>query len=296
MASIGFLGLGTMGRGMVKNLLAAGHDVTAWNRTTLDEADSAALGVRMADTAAAAADGKDFVMYCLSDDVAVRDIVLDEGGLASTVGAHSIVIDLSTIDPLTSADEAAAFGDRGVRFIDAPVFGSKGEANAGGLWIVVGGDRAAFDSAREVLEPISETLHYMGPSGSGARMKLVGNLVVAAQLEALGESLTLASKAGLDLRDVLGVLAVTDFKSPIFDGVGAAVIAGDYSPSFALKLMLKDARLVSTFAERLGAPIPGTRATLSTIEKAVGAGWGEENASALIKVLATEAGTDLRVS
>lgn len=123
-------------------------------------------------------------------------------------------------------------------------------------------------------------------------MKLVGNLTVAAQLEALGESLTLACKAGLDLRDVLGVFAVTDFRSPIDDGVGNAVIKGDYSPSFALKLMLKDALLVQAFADRLGAPVPGTEATLGTIRKAVDAGWGEENASALIKVLAAEADTD----
>jgi len=150
-----------------------------------------------------------------------------------------------------------------------------------------------FESARGVLEPISDSVHYMGPSGNGTRMKLVGNLIVAAQLEALGESLSLASKAGLDLHDVLGVLKVTDFRSPIFDGVGAAVVEGDYSPSFALKLMLKDARLVTAFADRLGVAVPATTATLGTIEKAVESGWGEENASALIKVLAREAGVDL---
>ncbi|MGV8876297.1 MAG: NAD(P)-dependent oxidoreductase [Rhodoglobus sp.] len=296
MARIGFLGLGTMGQGMVRNLVAAGHDVTAWNRG--DRADSfyKEIGATQADSIADAVTGFDFVLYCLSDDSAVRDVVLSEAGIVASVSATSIVIDLSTIDPETSAEEAAAYAAKGIRFLDAPVFGSKGEAANGGLWIVVGGDRAVFDAAEQVLAPISESTHYLGVSGNGAKMKLVGNLIVAAQLEALGEALTLAKKADLDLRDVLGVLAVTDFKSPIFDGVGAATIAGDYSPSFALKLMLKDARLVGAFADRMGAPIPGTRATLGTIEKAVAAGWGEENASALIKVLAAEANTDLRVS
>jgi 3-hydroxyisobutyrate dehydrogenase-like beta-hydroxyacid dehydrogenase len=293
MARIGFLGLGTMGQGMVSNLVAAGHEVTAWNRSPVDASEG---GVVYVESISEAVADKDFVMYCLSDDAAVRSVVLGEGGVAGAVVQPTIVIDLSTIDPLTSAEEAAAFAARGLRFLDAPVFGSKGEAASGGLWVVVGGEREVFAAAREVLDPISESLHYMGASGNGAKMKLVGNLLVAAQLEALGESLTLASKAGLDLRDVLGVIEVTDFKSPIFDGVGAAVIAGDYSPSFALKLMLKDARLVSAFADRLGVPVPGTRATLGTIEKAVDAGWGDENASALIKVLSSEAGADLRVS
>jgi 3-hydroxyisobutyrate dehydrogenase-like beta-hydroxyacid dehydrogenase len=296
MAHIGFLGLGTMGQGMVKNLVAAGHQVTAWNRSALSGAQFAELGATPASTIAEAVQGFDYVMYCLSDDVAIRDVVFGAGGVVELVQNPSIVIDLSTIDPLTSAEEAAAFAEKDIQFLDAPVFGSKGEAASGGLWIVVGGAKDVYDAAQEVLAPISETTHFMGANGNGAQMKLVGNLIVAAQLEALGEALTLASKAGLDLRDVLGVLAVTDFKSPIFDGVGAAVIANDYSPSFALKLMLKDARLVGAFADRLGSPIPSTRATLATIEKAVDAGFGAENASALIKILANEAGADLTVS
>jgi len=293
MSSIAFVGLGTMGRGMVSNLVAGGHDVTVWNRTAPAADDPLLKGAGRADTAKEAVADADFVMYCLADDEAVRQVVLAPDGLAETVDTASIVIDLSTIDPETSAAEAEAYAARGIRFLDAPVFGSKGEAEHGGLWVVAGGDREVFDAAREVLDPISETVHYMGRSGNGAKMKLVGNLVVAAQLEALGESLTLAKKAGLDLADVLGVFAVTDFKSPIFDGVGAAVLKGDYSPSFALKLMRKDGRLVKAFAERLGSPVPATTATVSTIERAVDAGWGEENASALIKVLAADAGVDL---
>jgi 3-hydroxyisobutyrate dehydrogenase-like beta-hydroxyacid dehydrogenase len=278
---------------MASNVASAGHEVTAWNRTHRDFGALEDEGVRWEPDLAKALAGADYVMYCLADDRAVRELVLSAGGVAELADTGSVVIDLSTIDPETSAEEATAFAARGIRFLDAPVFGSKGEAAAGGLWVVAGGDREVFDQALEVLKPISETVHYMGTAGNGARMKLVGNLAVAAQLEALGESLTLASKAGLDLRDVLDVFAVTDFRSPIFDGVGSAVLEGDYSPSFALKLMLKDALLVRDFAERLGAPVPGTEATLGTIKKAVDAGWGEENASALIKVLAAEAGAEL---
>jgi 3-hydroxyisobutyrate dehydrogenase-like beta-hydroxyacid dehydrogenase len=290
LATIGFLGIGTMGQGMVRNLVSHGHEVVAWNRSDFD---AEALGAKRASSISEAVIGFDYVMYCLSDDKAVEEVVLSTDGVLTHVQEQTIVIDLSTIDPVTSAMESSGFAARGVRFLDAPVFGSKGEANAGGLWIVVGGDREVFDKAQEVLTPISETTHYMGISGNGAQMKLVGNLIVAAQLEALGEALTLAKKANLALTDVLGVLHVTDFKSPIFDGVGQAVIKGDYSPSFALDLMLKDAKLVKKFADRMNSPVPGTEATLGVIAEAVADGWGKENASALIKVLSKKAGVDL---
>ncbi|WP_426242089.1 NAD(P)-dependent oxidoreductase [Nocardioides sp. LHG3406-4] len=293
MSTIAFTGLGTMGRGMVANLVRAGHQVTVWNRSPVASDDAQLIGAQRAASLPEAVAGADFVLYCLADDEAVQQVVLAPGGLAESVDTGSIVIDLSTISPGQSAAEAEAFAARGVRFLDAPVFGSKGEAAAGGLWVVAGGDRETFDASRDVLDAISETVHYMGGSGNGAKMKLVGNLIVAAQLEALGESLSLAKKAGLDLDDVLGVLKVTDFRSPIFDGVGSAVVAGDYSPSFALKLMLKDGRLVKQFAQDLEVKVPGTEATVTTIERAVESGWGEENASALIKVLAADAGVDL---
>ena len=293
MSKIAFIGLGTMGRGLAGNLLTAGHHVTVWDRSNAPVAAMEALGAHHAETLSDAVRGANFVMYSLSDDAAVHQVVLAPGGLADVVDSDSIVIDLSTIDPDTSAQEAEAFARRSVSFLDAPVFGSKNEAASGGLWVVVGGQRDIFERALEVLKPISATVHYMGSAGNGTRMKLVGNLIVAAQFEALGESLSLAKKAGLDLADVLGVLKVTDFRSPIFDGVGAAVVAGDYSPNFALKLMLKDGKLIQAFADRLGVAIPGTRATVRTIERAVEAGWGEENASSLIKVLAADAGVNL---
>jgi 3-hydroxyisobutyrate dehydrogenase-like beta-hydroxyacid dehydrogenase len=270
--------------------------VTVWNRSEAPIAAAVAAGATSESTIALAVKAADVVMYCFSDDAAVRSVVLDENGLASVVDRNSIVIDLSTISPEASAAERDAFEARGVRFLDAPVFGSRGEANSGGLWIVVGGDTDVFDAAKSVLDPISETVHLMGPGGSGVRMKLVGNLVVASQLLALGESLTLAAKAGLDLKKVLQVLNVTDFRSPIFDGVGPAVLADDYSPSFALKLMQKDVRLIQAFATGLGTAIPSVTAAAKYVDAAMDAGWSEQNASALIKAISAEAGVSLSVN
>lgn len=290
MKKIAYLGMGTMGRGMAANLLKAGYPVTVWNRTPERCTPLVALGAKQATTPAEAAAGAELVMYCLSHDAAVEDLVWGAGGLLSAVQAGQVVIDMTTLHPATSLREAAAYAAKDVRFLDAPVFGSKNEAAGGGLWIVVGGDKALYEEVKPVLEVLSETTHYMGENGKGASMKLVGNLVVAAQLEALGEAMVLATKAGLDPDDVLGVLHVTDFKSPIFDGVGRALVARDFSTHFALKLMLKDANLIARFAQDLNVPIPAAAATREVIKAAINKGWGEENASAFIRNLEEQAG------
>lgn len=294
MKEIAYLGLGIMGRGMAANLLKAGYPVTVWNRTAARCAPLVEQGARQASTPADAVAGADVIMYCLSDDGAVEDLLWGSGKLLDAVQVGQIAIDLTTLHPTTSRKEAAAYAERGVKFLDAPVFGSKNEAANAGLWIVVGGDRALYDEMKPILETISETTHYMGESGKGASMKLVGNLVVASQLEALGEAMVLATKAGLDPQDVLGVLHVTDFKSPIFDGVGAALAQRDFETHFALKLMLKDANLIASFAQDLNSPIPALAAIRENIKAAVNKGWGEENASAFIKTLEEAGGVQVK--
>ncbi len=293
MTNIAYLGLGIMGRGMSTNLIKAGHAVTVWNRTPERCKPLVEQGARQAATPAEAVDGADVIMYCLSDDRAVADLVWGEGRLVDAVRPGQIVLDMTTVHPDTSRAEFAAFTERGVEFLDAPVFGSKNEAANGGLWIVVGGKREVYDQVLPLLEPLSETTHYMGGNAMGSSMKLVGNLVVAFQLEAIGEAMILATKAGLDPHDVLGVLHVTDFKSPIFDGVGGALVRRDFDVNFALKLMLKDANLISRFAQDLNVPLPGVAAIRENIKAGVNKGWGEENASAFIKYLEEAAGVQV---
>jgi len=290
MEKIAYLGLGIMGQGMAANLVKAGYPVTVWNRTAARCEPLAAQGATQASSVAEAVAGADVVMYCVSDDAAVEALVFGEGGVLAGVKAGQIVVDLTTIHPDTTRQEAAAYAEKGVRFLDAPVFGSKNEAANGGLWIVVGGDRDLFEQVKPILEILSETTHYMGGTAMGTSMKLVGNLVVASQLEALGEAMSLATKAGLDPEDVLGVLHVTDFKSPIFDGVGQMLINRDFTTHFSLKLMLKDANLIARFAQDLNVPVPASAATREVIKAAVNKGWGGENASAFIKQLEEQAG------
>lgn len=296
MEKIAYLGLGIMGRGMVANLLKAGYPVTVWNRSQERTQPLVALGAQAAPTAADAVSEADVILYCLSDDAAVTDLVFGSGALLTGVKPRQIVLDMTTVHPDTSRSEAAAYAERGVEFLDAPVFGSKNEAANGGLWIVVGGKREVYERVKPILEVLSETTHYMGETAMGASMKLVGNLVVAFQLEAIGEALILATKAGLDVEDVLGVLHVTDFKSPIFDGVGAALARRDFETNFALKLMLKDANLISRFAQDVKSPTPALAVIREMIKGGVNQGWGEENASAFIKNLEMQAGVEVRTA
>lgn len=295
MEEIAYLGMGIMGRGMAQNLVHAGYDVTVWNRTPEKTEPVVEKGAKKAETIAEAVKGADVILYCLADDAAVQDVVFGEDGVLATVEEGQIVVDMSTVYPDTVLREAEAYAKKGVGFLDAPVFGSKNEAAEGGLWIVVGGERDLFETLKPVLEPLSATLHYMGTSGNGARMKLVGNLIVASQLEALGEAMVLATKAGLDPEDVLDVLHVTDFRSPIFDGVGEMLVNRNFEPYFALELLLKDANLIARFAEELNAPIPATAAIRENIKAAVNKGWGEENASAFIKELEERGQAEVKV-
>jgi 3-hydroxyisobutyrate dehydrogenase-like beta-hydroxyacid dehydrogenase len=293
MAKVSFIGLGIMGSGMVSNLVKAGHNVTVWNRTDSKYKEIEKIGAKTVTDPAQLLAGADFLMYCLADDAAVDAVFLNGPSLASKVEKGTIVIDLSTIDPETSAAERKIYEDHGIAFLDAPVFGTKGEARDGGLWIVIGGAEDVYKKSLPVLEPISETLHYMGVGGNGTKMKLVGNLLVASQIVSIGEALTLAKKAGLDLTKVLDVAAVADFKTPIYAGVGAGVIKDDYEVNFPLKLMLKDARLIQAFANRLDSPVSIAVTTEELAKEGVDAGMGELNASAIVKVISNRAGVNL---
>jgi len=294
MERVAYLGLGTMGSGMAANLVRAGYPLTVWNRSPEKTRPLVELGATQASTPAEAVADVNVVMYCLSNDQAVQSVLFSDEGVLEGAHADQIALDMSTVHPETSRLEYGAFSDQGVQFLDAPVFGSKGEAREGGLWIVVGGNRGVLDHVRPILEPLSASVHYMGGTGMGTSMKLVGNLIVAAQMEAVGEALILATKAGLDPNDVMDVLDVVDFRSPLISGVGRSLAGRDFSTSFALRHMLKDANLIARLAEELQSPIPETAVVRETLKAAVNQGWGDENASALIKALEVQAGAEVK--
>src|SRR6201993_950233 len=290
---ISYVGLGTMGSGMVSNLLKAGYELNVWNRSVERNKPFARKGARVADTPANAVRDVDLVMYSLSNDQAVEEVVFGANGILSEIKQGQIAIDMSTVLPATSLREQEAYAKRGVDFIDAPVFGSKNESANAKLWIMAAGSKAAFEKVKPVLEHLGQSIHYFGKNGNATAMKLVGNLIVALELEALAEGLILAQKAGLDLNTVMEVVKVADFRSPLLVGIGQNILKRDFSTSFALELMLKDAGLIEKFADGLKSPIPALRVAEKNLASAVALGFGQENASALIKALEKEAGAEV---
>jgi len=291
--TISYLGLGTMGSGMASNLLKAGYQLTVWNRSAEKCKPFARKGARVAKSPADAARDVDLVIYMLSNDQAVEEVVFGAKGILGGIKEGQIAMDMSTVLPAMSLREQEAYAKRGVDFLDAPVFGSKQEAADAKLWIMAAGNKAIFEKVKPVLEKLGQTVHYFGKNGNAAAMKLVGNLIVALELEALSEGLVLARKAGLDLNTVMEVVKVADFRSPLLASNGENILKRDFSTSFALELMLKDASLIEKFGESLKSPIPALRVVEKNLASAVDLGFGKENASALIKALEKEAGVQV---
>jgi 3-hydroxyisobutyrate dehydrogenase-like beta-hydroxyacid dehydrogenase len=292
--TISYLGLGTMGSGMASNLLKAGYELTVWNRNAEKCELCARKGARVAATPADAVRDVELIMYSLSNDQAVEDVVFGAKGILSGSKEGQIAIDMSTVVPATSLRELEAYAERGVDFLDAPVFGSKNESANAKLWIMAAGNKAIFERVKPVLEHLGQTVHYLGKNGNAAAMKLVGNLMVALEMEALAEGLVLAQKAGLDLNTVMKVVSVADFRSPLLVSNGQNILKRDFSTNFALELMLKDATLIEEFGESLQSPIPALRVVKKNLASAVAHGFGNENASALIKALENQAGVEVK--
>ena len=291
---ISYLGLGTMGSGMASNLLKAGYTLTIWDRTPEKCGPLARKGARAEKTPADAVRDTDLVLYSLSDDNAIEEVVFGEEGILSAIGAGQIAVDMSTVLPATSLREEEAYAKRGADFLDAPVFGSKNESANGKLWVLAAGKKDVFEKVKPVLEKLGQTVHYLGKNGNATAMKLVGNLIVALELEALAEGLVLARKAGLDLRTVMEVVKVADFRSPLLVSNGENILKRDFSTYFALQLMLKDANLIQQFSESLSSPIPALRVVQKNLEDTVELGFGKENASAMIKALEKQAGVEVK--
>jgi 3-hydroxyisobutyrate dehydrogenase-like beta-hydroxyacid dehydrogenase len=288
---IGFVGLGVMGRGMVRNLLKAGHRVVAWNRTARERPPELA-GMIAAPSLAEAVAGRPVVMISLTGPDAQREVLCGPGGVFESAAPDTLIADTTTTDPALTAELAGIAAARGLRYLETPVFGSKGEAWEGRLDFVCGGSDAVFAAIRPILEAMAATVHHLGPSPAGSSMKLVGNLLVAAQMASLGEALSLARRSGLAADRVMGVLDVTDFSSALIRGVGRASFAGDFAPSFYLEHMLKDARLIGTRAHALGVATPVSAVIAELYQAAANHGLGRLNASALHRILFEMSGLD----
>lgn len=286
MSSLAVLGLGTMGAGIANNLIKAGHTVTVWNRTPARAAPLAEQGARVAASPARAAEGAEVVFSVVGDDAASRAVWLGQSGALSVMRPGAVAVECSTlsVEWVRALHQAAA--ERGLRFADAPLGGSKPAAEAGTLTLFIGAEPELLDAIQPVLEAFANNLIHFGPPGSGATYKLVNNFLGSVHLSALAEALALAEKAGLDPKTVAAAVASGAASSPIVKSKLERMLKRDYAaPDFATQWMQKDVRYALRAAEGLGLQLKLGEASLARFTQALEAGWGDQDFAAVREVV-----------
>lgn len=286
MLKVALLGLGIMGSGMAQNLLKAGFPLSVYNRTRAKAVPLGDQGARVADTPRAAAEGADVVIAMVGDDAASRAIWLGADGALAGASSGAVLVECSTLSLDWVRQLAGLAAERGLTLLDSPVTGSKDAAAAGELKLIVGGDPAALERARPALEAISQRIYHFGPTGAGATVKLVNNLMGAVQIAALAEGLLLAERAGLDMQQVVPFIINAAPGSPIVKGKAARIAARDYDDTqFALRWMHKDASYALAAANEYGVPMPTLAAARELYQMAKGLGFGEQDFAAVAEGL-----------
>jgi 3-hydroxyisobutyrate dehydrogenase-like beta-hydroxyacid dehydrogenase len=255
---IGFIGLGNMGAAIAGNLVRAQHDVLVWNRSADKARALVAAGAVLAPTPEAAAADRQAVFTMLADDAALHTVLTGEHGLLAGLEAGAVHVSMSTVAVATTEKMAAMHAARGQRLLCAPVFGRPDSAAAAKLFVVAAGDSAALETVKPVLDAMSQRTFYVGEKPFAASLiKLCGNFMMLAAIEALGEAMALAQKGGIPKGQLLEILTGTLFDSPVYRNYGAILVADRFKPAgFAAPLGLKDMRLVAESSDALRVPMP----------------------------------------
>ncbi len=284
-ARIAFLGLGIMGGGMAARLLADGFPLDVFNRTATKAASLVAAGARLAKSPREAAADADVVISMVADDVASREMWLGEKGALAGAKRGAVFIECSTLTVGWVKELAALAAERGCELLDAPVTGSRGPAAAGQLSFFVGGDAATLARVRPVFEVMAKSITHVGPTGSGAFIKLVNNFVCGVQVAALADALVMIERAGLKMETALPILTDGTPGSPLMKLLAPRMTGRDYTPNFSLKLMAKDLGYALAEGKKTSAELATTAAALSVFNQAIAAGHGDKDMSALVEVL-----------
>jgi 3-hydroxyisobutyrate dehydrogenase len=286
--TVGFIGLGLMGGGMARNIAKAGFPLTVYNRTRSKAEELAAeIGATVADTPKAAAESADILVSIVSD---VPDVEMVYTGIAGVVEAARpglICIDMGTVGADCAKRMHAHVTERGAEFLDAPVSGGIWGAKEGTLSIMVGGAKEPFARALPVFEAMGKKIVHCGPVGSGQTTKLVNQIVVALNLEAVGEGLKFAQKAGSDVPSVLDAVGAGAAGSWAWSNLGPRMAKEDYAPGFKIAHQIKDLRLALEAAEAMDMDLPGVRLVMEHLKKveATQPDGGELGTQALITAL-----------
>ena len=259
-SKLGFIGVGYMGRPIAQRLLESGFRLSAYDRHRTKAEELVRYGGTVAESVAELASGCDVVLSCLANDEAVLNTYQGVDGVFAKANRGSLVIDLSTVNPQTSRELSRLGFERGVHVLDVTISGSTPVAEQGALTLFGGGDQECFTAAESIFKAIAKKYFYLGPSGSGAIMKLVVNSLLGIGMQAIAEALVLGEKGGLDRDRLLEVLSETAVVAPAHVGKLQRAMRSDYSPQFPLRLMNKDFGLILNLAAAVGAQMPATRA------------------------------------
>jgi 2-hydroxy-3-oxopropionate reductase len=287
---IGFIGLGIMGRPMAKNLLKAGYPLVVHNRSRAAVDDLVKAGAKAGTSPRDVASQSDVLITMLPNSPDVEEVVLGRDGVIEGARAGMSLLDMSTISPLVSQKIGAALAAKSVQMLDAPVSGGERGAIDAVLSIMVGGDKALFDKVLPIFQAMGKTITHLGPLGAGGFTKLANQIIVAVNLTALGEALTLAKKAGLDRELTLTALAGGLAGSKCLDQKKPNYLAGTYNPGFKIDLHYKDLGLIMESARALGVPLPATAAVQELFSALRVKGRGGLDHSGVITLLEDLAG------
>lgn len=290
---LGFIGLGIMGGGMVRNLLKAGFDVTIWNRTAAKTQPFVEAGAKLAASPAQLARDVDILFICVSDTPDVQEVILGEEGVAKGIRAGSLVVDHSTISPHVTIELSKQLGQKGAAVLDAPVSGGSEGAAKGTLSIMVGGEANALERAQPYLQVMGKTITHVGPHGAGQMVKLVNQILVVVTQLAVSEGLLFAQAGGLDLEKTLAAVSGGAAGSWMLSNRGPQMVQRDWRPGFTIDLQQKDLRLVLEAADQLGIPLLGTSIVFQLYRTLQAQGLGGDGNHALVKAIENMAGFQL---
>ncbi len=277
------IGIGRMGKAMATTIARAGFDTVVWNRDTSKAEHVAEVsGAAVAASAAEAASRSDVVITSLADDAAVESVYLGPGGVVEGIGAGTVAVETSTIDPETVARIGAAVDATGAGFLDCPVSGTVTTVEAGALTIMAGGDSALIEEVRPVLDVLAARIVHVGARGAGAATKLAVNGLVHGLNLALAEAVVLAEKAGVDRSTAYEVFAsgaggapFVQYKRAAYEHPEEAAVA------FSLDLVAKDLELITGLGARVGAPMEQATTGLDMVRRAIETGLGDKDMSAI---------------
>jgi len=255
-AQVGFIGLGLMGSRLTRRLDSFGWHVRAWNRTPKHADELNEWGIEIAPSVADLVAGVDVVLSSLANDDAVRSVYLGKDGVFSTARPGTVILEMSTISPVLSRQLHQEASAKGVKFLDVAISGSTPAVEAGAITLLAGGDKETFEQCVPIFESIARQWFLIGPGSSGVKMKLVVNLVLGLDMEAIAEAVSLGEHLQIDQDVLLRVLSKTAVIAPAIIGKLQKIKTNDYSPEFPLRLMSKDMDLVIDAATASGAALP----------------------------------------